>query len=462
MPLLKTTNQHIAFIGKYQEEKVIKQLRFIGIIVMFLLSFYFTDLSAQENLSLTIDDAVSLAMQKNKDILIAREERNKASQQVKEARSGAFPQISFNSLFTRTIQKPAFFLAFDDEVQKIEIGTDNSIQSSLDVNQLLYSGGKVGTAIEIARVYSRSYDELVEQTEKTVRLQVKQQYLAVLLTKEILNITKRNFEQVEAHNNQVQTLYSNGAASEFDALRAEVQVANILPKVISAENTFELNKNVLKNIIGLPLDQEIDIIGELKAELISEEEMSAAEMIVFSSRSDYKNLQLLREALHKRIKIEQSNNYPMASLNYNYQFQAQSNTFTFGKNSRVFSQSASVMVSLPIFDGFKTKAKVQQAEIDVRNMDHQISKLEEGIDIQIVQAKNQMNDALKRMSALTRTVEQAQKTLDIANVRFESGQGTQLEIFDAQIALETAKFNNLQSIFDYELSKAVWENAVGR
>ena len=73
-----------------------------------------------------------------------------------------------------------------------------------------------------------------------------------------------------------------------------------------------------------------------------------------------------------------------------------------------------------------------------------------------------MNDARQRIDALSKAVEQAQKAFNIAQVRFDSGQGIQLELFDAQVALEMAQLNTLQSVFDYEFAKAQWENAVGR
>ena len=411
---------------------------------------------------LTIDEAISYAMEHNYDILIAREDLNKADQQVREAKSGAFPQVSFNNLYTRTFKKQAFFMDFDGEPSKIEIGRSNVIQTSVSVNQLLYSGGQVGAAVQIAKLYSGSFVHSLEQTERNVALQVRQSFLAILLTQEMLKIAKSTLTLAEEHAAQVEILFNRGAASEYDMLRAEVQAANARPLMLSLENELTLRKNVLKNSIGMPLQQEIDLQGELIPHITDVQNSSQIAGEAYSHRGDYKNLSLIRDAMEYRIKIERGSSLPMVSFGYNYLFNGQSNTFRFGTKNRNNSQNAGFAVSFPIFDGFKSAARVQQAKIDVQKMDIQLTKLREAIAVQTSQAWNMMSDARKRMEALEKTVEQAEKAYSIAQVRYNSGQGTQLELFDAQVALETTKFNRLQSVFDYESARALWENAVGK
>ena len=411
---------------------------------------------------LSLNEAIEISMQNNRDILIARQELKKAEQQIREVRAVALPKITLHNFYTRNLQKPAFFLAFDGDVQKIEIGTDNSIQSLFTVDQLLYSGGQTGTAIRIARIYSESFSEVISQTEKNVKLQVKQQFLSLHLGKELLKINNRTLEQAQSHFNQVNILFGEGAASEFDLLRAEVRVANSRPKVISAENDLLLNMDVLKNILGMPLDRELEITGTLSPLFISVSELNQVAENTYMNRGDYRSLELTRESIAGRVKIESSGWYPELNFNYSFQFQGQSNTFRFGSTARVNSQSATIDLRIPIFDGFQTSARVQQAKIEEKEMDFQLLKLKGSIEIQIRKSRNRMNDARQRIDALSKAVEQAQKAFNIAQVRFDSGQGIQLELFDAQVALEMAQLNTLQSVFDYEFAKAQWENAVGR
>lgn len=413
----------------------------------------------QEKLILTMDKAISLAMEKNKDVLIAKEELKKGDKQIQEAKSGAFPQVDLNTVYTRTFKKPQFIVRVNGQVTKFEMGFNNSVQSAFQINQTLYSGGITSTALKIAKLYAKSFEESLYLTKSRIKLNVKEQFLGVLLSKEVHQINKQSLELAQAHLKNINLMFKNGMASEFDLLRAEVQVANTNPKVISSENTLKLQMDFLKNTIGLPLEQEIDIEGDLHPDFISEQNLIEASRDVYLKRNDYKNLELIRNILDFNIKIERAGYFPKLSANYTYQYQGQSDNFGFANNYK--SQTASLNLSVPIFNGFRTSAKVQQAKIAVREMDFQLQQLKEGIEIQVKQALNMLEDAYKRIISTGKTVEQAQKAYNIAEVRFKSGQGTQLEIFDSQVQLELAQLNKLQSIYDYEIARAQWENSIG-
>ena len=93
-------------------------------------------------------------------------------------------------------------------------------------------------------------------------------------------------EQAQSHFNQVNILFGEGAASEFDLLRAEVRVANSRPKVISAKNDLLLNMDVLKNILGMPLDRELEITGTLSTLFISVSELNQVEENTYLNSGD--------------------------------------------------------------------------------------------------------------------------------------------------------------------------------
>ncbi len=445
-----------------KEEDVTRRLLFVMLI--FCAAIMWSDISVsaakKEKIPLTLEGAVETAMRHNRDILIAKEAKNRADQQIREARAGAWPSLDYSAGYTRTLKKPIMFFEMDGEVVKFSPGFMNSLTQTIAINQTLYAGGKTWTAIKIANIYARSFDEGLKQTEKNVRLQVREAFLGLLLSREMHEINLRSLENADAHLENVKALFRNGMSSEFDRLRAEVQVANARPKVIQSENSIVLQKDLLKNLIGLSLDQEIEIRGELLADIFDESAISEASRGAFQNRNDYKNLSLIRDAYNQNVKIERAGWFPNLSAQYIWQYQGQSDDWKYANAYR--TQNVSLNFSIPIFDGFKTSARMQQARINVKETDYQLIKLKEGIEIQITQSRHLMEDALKRYESTEQTVSQAEKAYSIALVRFKSGQGTQLEIFDAQMAMELAQLNRLQSIYDYELARAKWENAVGQ
>lgn len=224
--------------------------------------------AAQDTLHLSLDKAISIALAQNRDVLIADQDRSRAEAQIAEARSGAFPQLSFSGQYMRNIQLPVLFLpansAFNPtpNVQTFPIGSNNSYQWGGQLTQALYSR-QVGVALEIASTYKDFSEAGLAATKSGIVLQVKKAFYGVLLMKKLVEANRQGLDVVKANLANVQSLYKHGNAAEFDLLRAEVQVANTEPVLISFENNLVLAKNGLKSLLALPLDREIDLEGDL-------------------------------------------------------------------------------------------------------------------------------------------------------------------------------------------------------
>lgn len=432
---------------------------------VFILVFSFNDIIAfsdnNEKIVLTLEMSLEIAKKNNRDILIAQEETKKAGGRVREAWSGALPQISMSTIYNRNILKPAFFLTMDNKTQKIEIGSNNSYQNVLSLNQPLWLGGKVGTALKIARAYSNSSEYSLENTRKNIKAQVKKTFYTILLTDEAKRVAEITLKQAEAHYDNVKKLNSQGLSSEFDLLRAEVNASNYKPALIQAENNLEMAYNSLKNILGIDINQEIEIEGSYAYEPLDDDVIKENNNEAFQKRADLKQLEFQTEMQELNIKIERSNWFPSLYLTGGLQFQGQSDKFYLKKNQRAFSLSAGIQMQVSIFDGLRTHAKVVQAEADYQKLEYQRMKLVEGINMEIKQAVLKMKEAKQMVDTQAQNVVQANKALRIAEVRYNSGIGTQLELFDAQLALERAQMGHIQGIYDYLIAKTDWEKAVG-
>ena len=440
-----------------------KLFKGIFVLIIFNLLFYINNVFANngDKLILTLESSLEIAKKKNKDMLIAEEETRKAGGRVREAWAGALPQITMNSIYNRNIMRPAFFLVLDGEPQKIEIGQANSYQNLINFNQPLWLGGKVGTALKIAKAYDSSTEFGFENTWSNVKARVKKTFYTILLAKEAKRIAEMTLEHAEAHYENVKKLHTHGLSSEFDLLRAEVNAANFKPALIHAVNNLELSYALLKNLLSIDINQEIDVEGMYEYEPLDEKVITENSKIALQKRYDLKQLEFQTEMQRLNIKIERANWFPNIVFTGGLQFQGQSNTFSLSKNQRSLSLSAGIDVQIPIFDGMRTYARVIQAEADYQKMEYQKMKLTEGINLEIKQAVLRMQEAKQLIDSQAKNVVQAEKALKIAEVRYDSGIGTQLELFDAQLALERAHMGYIQGIYNYNIAKFDWEKSVG-
>ncbi len=417
-------------------------------------------------LTLTLSQALGLALDQNRDVMIAEQERYKAEALVTEARSGAFPQLAISGNYTRNIKKPVLFLAPNsilnptDATQTFELGSDNSYVAGASLTQTLFNW-KVGIALDIAHTYHEYAEETYRATVDDVSLAVKKAFYGVLLARELLVANRQGLEIVRANYDNVQAQYKYGTAAEFDLLRAEVQFANTEPLVISAENNLVLARNNLKNILALPLDSDVDAVGEFMYEEVPPEVLARARRDALTNNPVLTGLAFQESMLEKNIDIERSSYFPTLDLVGSYQFQTQDNTFRLNNYNWARVMTVGVTLSYPIFNGFKTAARAEQASIDRTKIKYTRLKAEEGMKIQIQSCELKMAEANKRVSGQKRTIEQAEKAVKIAQTRYRSGVGTQLELLDSQVAMTRVRTNYAQALYDFVIAQAEWSNAVG-
>jgi len=422
--------------------------------------------AAQDPLVLTMDTAITMSLRQNRYLMIAGEERVKANAQVGEAKSGAFPQLTASGQYMRYIKKQVMFLppgnAINptDKTLLFEIGSNNAYSGAVQLSQALYSR-KVGVALQIAKTYRELAKESYTAAQQAVIRDTRKAYYQILLAKKLVEANRQGLEVIQGNYKNVQAQYRVGAAAEYDLLRAEVQLANTEPLVISAENGYQLAVNALKNLLAIPLDQPLVIEGDLIYEELPEEVAQQAEAQALATNPAIKQLSLQERMLDRNISIEKAGNIPTLYAMGSYLWQSQDNTFKFGNYNWANTINAGVSLSYPLFDGFRTRNRVQQAKVDRNKVRFTRLKMEEGLRVQIQAGSLRMAEARKRMSGQEKNIEQAQKAVRIAQTRFQSGVGTQLELLDAQVAMTRSQTNYAQALYDYLVSKTEWEFATG-
>lgn len=451
-----------------------KQVSFSSVLIVFLMSWLvLPQVSNAEGperqaqpLVLTLEQAISLALERNRDVLIAEQDRYKADAQIGEAKSGAFPQVSFSGQYARNVKTPVLFLPpgspfnTSGSVMTIKLGSDNAYTAGLQLSQTLFSP-KLGTAIDIAEDYQAFTEKSYEGTTQDVVLGVKKAFYAVLLAQRLVDVSQEGLEVAKANYENVKSLYRHGAAAEYDFLRAEVQVASTEPMLIQAENNLELAKNALKNMLAVDLNQEIQVKGDFIFTETPPDLMQQANIAALEKNPTIQQLSLQESILQKNVDIERADYFPTLSLFGSYQWQTQDNSFRIRDYTWAQSLIVGVQVSYSLFNGFRTSSRAEQASIDRQKVQYTRLKAEEGLKIQILQAQLKMEEARKRIAAQEKSISQAEKALTIAQTRYKSGVGTQLELLDTQAALTRTQTNYAQGVYDYLIAKADWERAVG-
>ena len=239
--------------------------------------------SAIGTITLTLPRAIEIALNRNRDVLMAGQDRQKARAQVSEAWSNALPRIDASGDYLRNVQLPVMFMpansAFNptNATQSIEIGSNNSYQLGASFAQPLYNR-KVGVALDMAGTYEKYADQAFQATAEDVTRSTTKAFYRVMLAKELVEVNRQGLDVVKANLENVRSLYDHGNAAEYDLLRAEVQYANTEPLLITAQNNLELSMNSLKALLAIPLDQDLELEGAFQFEEIPPVEIETARL----------------------------------------------------------------------------------------------------------------------------------------------------------------------------------------
>jgi len=272
-----------------------------------------------------------------------------------------------------------------------------------------------------------------------------------------------SLKNAEDNFENIKRLNKAGTLSDYDVLRAEVQVENLKPTVLQMENNYKLSLEALKVAIGLDASEDIEVVGELDFEepyqLPSEDEIISE---LLKTNPQLSILEQQVKLYEKMVSLEKSSYLPTLAGFGSYQYQTQANDFNFSEYRWVKTFIVGFQIQLPVFNGFKTQSRVSQAEISLSQAKEQKRNLTEAIKTQALSILYRIQQALKRIEGQNKTVKQAEEGYNIARRRLENGLATQLEVNDAELALRQARINRLQAIYDLKVAEAELNTVLGK
>ena len=443
---------------------------------------------------ITLDDALKIALSENASVRVADMEIERTGYARKGTYASRFPQIDLTGSFQRTIKKQVMYMDMDmssimgggDEAGAgdgtsggtgSEAGSGEGAPSlgggGIEVGRWnSYSGG-VTAAMPIVNAQlwksirlSAKDVELAVEKARSSRLdmvtQVKQAYYGVLLAKEALNVYKDVYDNAVRNFEQTRLRYNAQKASELDFTRAKSTVASAIPNVYNAESSVILALWQLKAVMGVDLDQNIDVagtIGDYASEMTYDQALG--EDISLEYNTTMRQLAIQAEQLAMNIKIQKFAYIPTLSANFAFLETAMTNDFKFSNYRWTPYSYVGLSLNIPIFSGGKRLNAVRQAKVQASQLGVQMDDTERQLKIGIRQYLNTMETQMKSFSAAEEAVNTAAKAYGIAEKSYNVGRSTITELNDAQLALTQARLGVSQTVYDFVVAKSNLEKIMG-
>jgi outer membrane protein len=414
----------------------------------------------QEKMTLTLEESIRLALSQNPYHLAAEERVETARAQVREAAAGFLPSLNAQGL--HTLDEKLFELEFPDPItgqsQRISVDFTRDYQFSLSLSLPLYTGGRLTSGFKQAKYSLLSSEEAARQSEYITVFNAKAAFYGCLLAEDFVRVAEEAVDVAEKHFNNVKRLYDVGMASKFDLLRSEVELANLKPQLIKARNNLKIAELNLKTLLGLDLAQPIEIKGELKFELF-EPDLEASIEKALVKRPELSQLSYQKKMAGEMLKLARASRLPTVALSGTYNYWA--DRLNFEEDTWQNYYTVNLALTIPLFNGFSASAKVAQSKAMIKELDLTSRGLVDMVKFEVRQALLKLNEAKESLLSQEKNVEQAEESLRIAEINFAEGMVTTLDVSSVQAALTQAKTNYSQALYDYVMSLAQLDRAMG-
>lgn len=406
--------------------------------------------------TLDLKTLVQFALENNFAIRQARE-RIKQQEGVEiQVRSRQIPNVAAGGSYTGNTK----------EISTYSPQGSNSWSIALQARQVLYAGGGVQSSIRSARLAREAAMYELEGVINQQLLSVRTQFYTVLFAKQRIGVQEENVNLLTQQMKDARSRFEAGTTSNFDVLRAEVALANGQPPLIQARNDFRIAVEQLRQLVGFVAARGPDttkipeLVGSLDVGQPVTFDISEALASARTNRPELQQLAKLQEAGEQSVKTSRAGYQPEVDLIGSYDVVR--NPYTGQWNNRLEGWVAGVQTSWNIFDGRATAGRVVQAKSQLEQAKLSLASAALAIEVQVRQADSSLIEAWELVQASSKTVEQAQEALRLANVRYSAGTATQLDVLTSQVALTDARLNQLQAYYGYNVALAAMRQAIGQ
>jgi TolC family type I secretion outer membrane protein len=399
---------------------------------------------------LTLEQCTAMALKYHPSLRANQATIEASKARVEQALAAYYPQVDLSGNYTNGTSNYSGIT---------RSGSNNwtfynfySVGPSLTQN--IYDFGRRANNVTINRENVKASEENLTTAKQLVVLNVKQAYFGVLQTLRLIQVAEDLVKQDKQRLEQAQGFYQAGTRPKIDVTKAEVDLANAELNLIRAKNNYQLARVTLNNAMGLreSLSFAIEDSMDIKPVQVTLDEILN---LSYAQRPELLQLKARQRSLEATVKLAQSSYYPTLSGNASYLYRGNQ------VENLYWDLFVGATLNIPLFSGFSSPNQVAEARANLRNLQAQEENLKLNIRLEAEQAFLGLKEADERIRVTEKAVGHAQENFELANGRYQVGVGFPLEVTDAEVGLANARANYIQALYDYKVSEARIEKAMG-
>ncbi len=419
---------------------------------------------------LTLQDAISIALQKNTLLIKSKYNMELNQSMLKNAYGQLIPSLGAQASWNwqRTDDKGGVQRDFFGNTTNIPPSTAENRSYSMGVggNVTLFNGLANYASISQSKDNLKASEYSIAKLKQNIVFTATDYFYTVLNSQELMNVREENVKYYQKLYETVQERNRLGSVTLADVYSAQVQLGNAELLLIQTQNIYESSKAALLNYLALNVLEDYVLedpfasakVVDTDSYLKRFDDIQTMVNVALDNRFDYKSQQLNLTSAKSGVTIAMSGVYPSLSGNYSYGTSAVTTDALF--NRKTFNIGLSL--NIPIFSNFNTETRIQSAEVNVLNAQEDLYALERQIKIEIKQTYLDLVAAKKSLDVAVKNVVAAEETRKINQERYNLGSATLLDVLQASRDYTDALRNKINAVYDFYRQNDKLNNAIGK
>ncbi len=444
-------------------------MRKLLLAVLFLFSFN-TLAFAQQVETITLDEAVDIALENNFRLAVEENFLELADDRITGEKADYFPSLNANFNARRSVGNQ-----FIPGTSEFTQDAFRSFSGSLGSSIVLFSGFANIRSLRNAQYAKRSQAQNVEWTRETIIFQTATRFLQVLLNRELLEIAQENLDASIQTLEQVEIQTDVGSRPIVDLYNQQAAVANNRLLVTNRENELELSRLALVRTLQIdPLQNYRFVIPDVNIEAVAMREYNLPQLVAVAleNRSDLQSAEYNIQALKYQLGVARSRYYPTLSFggsissryipDFVNRFTGESLSFSEQFFDFQISRGFGFSLSIPIFNNLSIRTNVQAAKINYQNAQLNLEDTRLQVIQEVKQAYADYQAILERLQATQVALRAAQKAYEAEQARYEVGAGTLIQLTQANANFVEAQANRAQAVFNFIFQEKLLSYYLGK
>ncbi len=418
-------------------------------ILTIILGLYISSVNGQ---NFSLEEAKSYALENNLSVTQALNDIEIARLKIVETRGVGLPQVSIDGSFNQFINRPVSVLdakffnpnAPEGEVVAFRAGTEFTSTGTLQVNQIVFNGSYL-VGLQASKFFADFQKDVSKQSKEDVIFKVIQAYQICAVAKQNLVFSDSLVLSTQQLIDKQKNFLELGLMTQEDMDQLNYSLTNAKSIQTTAEINYQNALNMLKLAMGYPINNPISITNSLD-ELLNMKSISNGDI---RENLSYTILEKQIQLTALDLKNTKFANLPTLNAFFQQSYNAYRNEFNFFANENWYAQTLwGLQLNIPIFSGLSRHARTSQAKVRLMNTENQLAQLEQSLQYQEVQLRNNLRGAQSKYNLQKENVELAHTIYYNAIAKEQIGKGNSIQVTQKHNQLMLAQAQYIGSLID--------------